>query len=303
MKNNFHIIIISFLLSIIIWTSISLSGEYYLNSIVPLKLTDLPQGFSLGVDIPEKVTVRLKGRGWSLINFVMSDDIYLRASLRSDSGKINLNLLSQINENSWAGSDIHVLNVIPSIVTVKVDKSIEKRVPVLPGFDLNFKTGYGLATPISIEPDTITLVGSFSLLKKIESVKTEMLNFSNLDQSMDFETQIENIKNVRRSSSKVFVSLDVQKIVDREFTEILVHPENVPADRTVVFLPSTINITLRGGIEWISSLTADDLRSSVEYNEVLQDTLGSVSPKLSLPQNVELIKVKPERIRYIIKKF
>jgi hypothetical protein len=33
------------------------------------------------------------------------------------------------------------------------------------------------------------------------------------------------------------------------------------------------------------------------------DTLGSVIPRLSYPENTQLIFTKPERLRYVIKKF
>lgn len=303
MKKNFHIIVISFVISIVIWGSISLSGLYYVDTTLPLKLTDFPEGFSIGSKIPDEVIVRVKGRGWSLLNFLLSDDIALKASLRSDSGKINLNLLANLTDNYWVSTDLQVINVIPSIISVAVDRGVEKIVPVVPDFQLDFKTGYGIASPIKIVPDSVKLYGSNNLLKTINAIKTELKNFSQIDAALEFECQLEKIKNVRASSSKIEVAIDVQKIVDREFTEIIVQPENVPADRNVVFLPSTINVTLRGGIEIVGALTVDSLISKIEYQEILDDTLGSVAPKIFLPQNVELIKIKPERIRYIIKKF
>lgn len=303
MKKNFHIIVISFIISIVIWTSISLSGEYYLNVTMPLKLADFPEGFSIGSEAPDEVTVRVKGRGWNLLNLFLDDDIYLKASLRSDSGKINLNLLNSISENSWITAELHVLNIIPSILNVSVDKVIQKNVPVVPDLKLDFQIGYGIAAPILIDPDSVSLFGSYNLLKNVEKVKTEQKIFSQIDSDIETENQLIKIKGIRASASQVRISIDVQKIVDREFSEIVVDPIGVPLDRSVVFLPSTVNITLRGGIEIMGALNADSLTASVDYSDVLQDTLGSVAPKILLPQNVELIKIIPERIRYIIKKF
>lgn len=303
MKKNFHIIVISFIISIIIWTSISLSGEYYLNVTLPLKLTDFPEGFSIGSKAPDEVSVRVKGRGWNLLNLMLNDDIYLKASLRSDSGKINLNLLNSISENSWITADLQVLNIVPSILSVSIDKAMQKDVPVVPDLQLDFQTGYGIATPILIEPDSVSVFGSYNLLKNIDKIRTEKKIFSQIDSDIEIENQILKIKGTSMNLAQVRISVDVQKIVDREFSEIVVDPVGVPLDRSVVFLPSTVNITLRGGIEIMGALNEDSLNASVDYSTVLQDTLGSVAPKILLPKNVELIKIIPERIRYIIKKF
>ena len=99
------------------------------------------------------------------------------------------------------------------------------------------------------------------------------------------------------------VHLDVQRIVDKSIDNIKVEVIDVPEDRDVVLLPNTISCSVKGGINVLGKLTAQDFNAFVYYRDVLLDTLGSVGPTIQHPENVELLSRKPDRIRYIIKKF
>ena len=105
------------------------------------------------------------------------------------------------------------------------------------------------------------------------------------------------------SNSNVSIILDVQKIVDKNFDNLPVDIVDVPSDRSVVLLPNKISIGLRGGVDVLAKLDNSKLMAHINYRDVVLDTLGSIAPKVELPDNTSLIYIKPERLRYIIKKF
>jgi hypothetical protein len=103
--------------------------------------------------------------------------------------------------------------------------------------------------------------------------------------------------------SNVMVTLDIQKIVDKNFDNLPVAVLDIPADREVVLLPNRITVGLRGGINILGKLNEEDIRVFVYYRDVVLDTLGNVNPQVEIPQNTNLLYTSPERLRYIIKKF
>jgi hypothetical protein len=105
------------------------------------------------------------------------------------------------------------------------------------------------------------------------------------------------------SENSVLVSLNVQRIVDKVIEDVPVNILDVPADREVVLLPNKINIGVHGGIDILGKLTGDEFRAYVNYRDVVLDTLGGIIPKLESPRNVDIQYIKPEQLRYIIKKF
>ena len=99
------------------------------------------------------------------------------------------------------------------------------------------------------------------------------------------------------------VTIDIQRVVDKQFDDINVNVLDVPRNRDVVLLPNKVSIGVRGGIDILGKLNKDQFEAFVFYRQVVLDTLGNVIPQVRLPENTNLLYLKPERLRYIIKKF
>ncbi len=303
MKKNLHIIIISFLFSIILWVSISLSNDYYATFNIPIKLTDFPQGFSTGTPLPRTISVKLKGKGWKLIATTLTSESDYVIPVGNETGKRTVNLYNYLVENQWLSSDVEVININPDTLTFYVEKTASKKVPIISDVNFNFKSGYGLASNIIVTPDSTIVRGPESFLRNLKSVSTEKVEFDELDGKTSEMVQLENIPGMEYSQPVVRVYLDVQKIVDKNFDNIFVKMYDVPRDRDVILLPNRIRIGVRGGIDILGKLDTTQFSAYVNYRDVVLDTLGSVIPHVVLPDNSTLIFIRPERLRYIIKKF
>jgi len=120
---------------------------------------------------------------------------------------------------------------------------------------------------------------------------------------MEKNVLLADIPNVTYEKSYVTVGLDIEKIVEKSFDGIPVKVNDVPNDRQVLLLPNQISIGLRGGVDVLAKLAGFQFNAHVTYRNVILDTLGSVRPKIIIPENTDLIYTKPERLKYIIKKF
>jgi YbbR domain-containing protein len=303
MKKNLHVIIISFIFSVILWVSISLSNDYYATIEVPVKLTDFPSGYSTGSNIPDQVSVKLKGKGWKLIAVNLGSESNFQVPVREETGKRTVNLYNYLVDNQWLSSDIEVINIAPDTISFYVEKIISKKLPITANLNLHFKSGYGIATPIIISPDSTEVYGPESYLEKMKEVPTADVEFDNLDDKVNKIVSLKNIQGMNYSQDNVIINLDVQKIVDKNFDNVFVKPNDVPSDRQVILLPNRITVGVRGGIDILGKLDTSEFKAEVSYRQVVLDTLGSVLPKVEVPQNTSLLYTKPERLRYIIKKY
>lgn len=302
MKNNLHIIILSVIFSIILWISISLSNDYYATVNVPVKLINLPAGYSTASNIPENISVKLKGKGWKLLGVNLNAKSDYNISV-GDSGKISVNLYNFLSENQWLTSDVDVIDISPDTLSFYIEKDFMKRVSILPDLNLNFKSGYGLASPLIISPDSTTVYGPRSVVKNLSIVLTQRKKYIDLDNpTVDF-VPLENLPGVIYKEKEVRVSLNVQKIVDKGFDNVVVRIIDLPVDRDVVLLPNKISVSIKAGIDILGKMTVDDIKAYINYRDVVLDTLGSIAPRIELPDNTSLEYIKPERLRYIIKKF
>lgn len=302
MKKNWHIIILSVIFSIILWLSISLSYDYYATVYVPVNLVNFPQGYSTATRIPQDVSVKLKGKGWKLLGVNLTTKSEYNVSVE-DSGRISVNLYNFLSENQWLTSDIDVIDISPDTLSFYVEKDFMKKVSIIPDLDLKYKSGYGLATPVKILPESTTVYGPRSIVKNLTFVYTKRNYFKNLDDRSIESVPLEDLPGVIYKDAEVSVSLNVQKIVDKTFDDVNIRIIDLPVDRDVVLLPNKISVSVKAGIEILGRMSKDSIKAFVNYRDVVLDTLGSIIPRVTLPDNTVLEYIKPDKLRYIIKKF
>ena len=303
MRKKINIFFASVIFAVILWGSISLSDYYYTNIDVKLTLTNFPEGYTTGSELPEKIKLRVRGQGWKLVSLNVGPESEFRISVAGDSGRQHLSLLNYLESNRWLISDVDIINLFPDSIKFNVERIITKKLPVVPELDLEFKPGYGLASDIKIKPDSVLVKGPFSYLKTMKEIKTSEMRISQLDSKTSTALNFPGRFGFEYSSNVVNVNLDVQRIVDRQFDGIFVDVTDVPAGKDVVLLPNKININVRGGIEILGKLNSDEFKAYVKYQTLFRDTTGSVAPELILPKNVTLQFSKPDRLRYVIRSF
>jgi YbbR domain-containing protein len=303
MKKNTFIIIVSFLFSIILWASLSLSNEYYSSINVNLKITDLPDGYTTASNLPAKVVIKMKGKGWKIAVERIGSVSDFIVSAKFDSGRIVSNLYNSLSENRWLTNEMEVININPDSISFNVEKIASKKMKILSQLDINYKSGYGLAEPVYIYPESTLVYGPWSIIKNMASVQTEAVSFKNVDSRINSKISLINRQGLSYDISSTSVYLDVQKIVEMDFNDLLVKINDIPKDRDLVILPNKMSIGVKGGIDILGKISSDQFKITVNYRNIVLDTLGSVQPDIELPKNVLLIYSKPERLRYIIKKY
>ncbi len=302
MKKNFHIVIIAFLFSSILWVSITLTEEYFSTYKIPVRIVNIPYGYTLASELNQEISIKIRSIGWRLTGLNLGSESHFNVSARNDSGRIVANLYANLIENPWLSSDITVIDITPDTISFIVERIASKKLPVIPDVDLSFKTGYGLASKVVIIPDSVIVYGPVSWIENLNFISTRKVTLNSLDNLTRLRLTFDN-EIFKTNIAAVDVTLDVQRIVDKEIENIRVEVLDIPSDRDVVLLPNTINCLIKGGINVLGRLTSADFSASVHYRDVLLDTIGTVAPQINLPENVELVSAKPERLRYIIRKF
>jgi hypothetical protein len=303
MRKKFHIFIASIIFSFILWGSISLSDFYYTDVNLKLALTDFPPGYTTGSNIPDQVSLRVKGQGWRLVSLNVGADSDFRISVNGDSGRKTLGLTSNLTNNRWILSELEIIEISPDTIVCDIERVIWKRVPVVPQLDLDFKPGYGLATEINYSPDSIYVSGPENLVKKLTVIETVPAELTSLDSETERTIQLPNMRGFNFSTDKIKLVLDVQRIVDRQINDIEVEVLDVPPDKEVLLFPNKIGISIRGGIKILGKLSNQHFESFVHYKDVVLDTLGSIKPQIEPPPNTTILFTKPDRLRYVIKSY
>lgn len=304
MPKNLIIIFLSVLFSIILWTFVSLSNDFSTEIILPVRFSNIPEGFvpnSISID---QVNVKVKGSGWNILTTLLSPqkDFFIDAS-KNTPKKNSLELKSFGQDNAWLTSKLQILEIKPDTISFSFEKVGYAKLKVVPNLQLEFKSGYGLASEIKVIPDSIFLSGPINQVNTLTEIPTELLHLRDLNEKTTKVVGLKKIPGLTMEENTVTINLDVQRIVEHNFEDVIVRITDIPIDRDVILLPNKITVQLRGGIDFLGRLDRDSIHASIPYRDIVLDTLGSIKPILTLPKYTTLVSVKPERLNYIIKKF
>jgi len=304
MKKNLYVIFLSIAFSVILWVSISLSNDYNTNLQLPVKIFNVPEGYVPASNSAEKINVKVRGKGWNLLTAMIAakNDYYVDAGNELKNKQV-LELRYFEDENTWLTSKFQILEITPSTISFSFEKIGYAKLKIAPNLQLDFKTGYGLATDVVVIPESTVVTGPIQQVSEMIEIPTELLKINDLNEKTEKIVELKNVSGLSCEVQTATIFLDVQRIVENSFDGINVRVLDIPADRDVVLLPNQINISLRGGIDVLGKMEKDKIKATVYYRDVVLDTIGSVAPKLDIPVHTELVYIKPERLKYVIKKF
>lgn len=296
-------IISAFIFSVIIWGSVSLSNSYLINISVPLKLLGMPHGYTSGARTVKEINIRLKGDGWKLASIMLSRNLEFIVPAGLDSGRRFIRLNDAISENTWLTQGIQVYDIAPDTLSFRIEKIRQKLVRIYSKLNLEFKPEFGRTSDIRIEPDTVLIFGTRSTLKNLDSIPTVNKSIFDLESSFSDRIELAQLEGISYKYNYCNVSFDVQRIADKKFEDIPVKIQNIPQNQDLILFPNSINITLRGGINTLGKMKADEIQAYLEFQSAATDSTGSVEPVIITPGYMSIVDIVPPRLKYIIKKY
>ncbi|MGE5681032.1 MAG: hypothetical protein ACM34K_09155, partial [Bacillota bacterium] len=184
MNKKILIIISSVLLSLVLWGSVTLSNSYFTSITVPVKLTGIPQGFGVSYKSLRQTNVKIKGAGWKLISIALGNTEDYQVSAVGNAESKFIRLSNSLSDNPWLSTGLQVFDISPDTMTYRLERLKEKTVIIKPSVELNFKAGYGIVSPITTAPESVTVYGPGSLVQTHKSVSTVNRVYDNLDEAV-----------------------------------------------------------------------------------------------------------------------
>jgi len=302
MNKNLRIFLLSLIFASALWLYISLNLSYSLDVSIPIEiLTTKSQ--ALTEEIPNTIDVKVKGKGWDLLNILISKD--LKYSLDISKLKKDSKIITEqfVNERLNLQQSVSILEINPDTISINFDKVFEKLVPLKNNMVLNLKEGYSIVGNPVLIPDSVKIQGASYLLNKIKFIPTEAKVINNVN------SDIQGVVNIKDTLSNL-IKVDLKQVnfrykiqlsAEKNLEDLLINVLNVPLDKEVLLIPPKLNVSLRGGVEQLSQIAPSDVIVNVEFGKLENDTLGFVIPELIIPDETSLLKIEPQKLQYIIK--
>jgi hypothetical protein len=303
-QRSLYIAIFSTLFGVLAWLSVTMREDYVATVASPFVLQEIPAGLAVQTPLPRTIQLRFRGEGWRMagVMFAHAPSIVFAAnSLPAGHRPLTFN---DFADHISLAPGVRLLEVKPDSLRIELGPAARKRVPVVLDCLAGFREGYGQVGPTSVAPDSVTLTGAESVLRGIDSWKTERRVFENIRGPLDAEVPLVSAApyEIAFSVPSVRIAISVEPFAEKVITGLTVQVSAVPASREVILIPPRIEIVVRAGIRQLSALSAGDFRAATDYANIAADSTGAIAPDVSCPAGVQLVTKRPEHLQYIVRK-
>lgn len=264
---------LSLLLAFSIWLIHNLSLNYTEFLRVPVIAKSKLVGHSELSSNKVDIIARCRTSGFDIIKnslFQKQNPIYLELNpsvLKSKSSEeyyITSNDLSEYTHLIY-GNVISLDYFVNDTIFFQFPLETYKKLPVHPKMLISLKEQYVQKGEIQIEPDSVIVYAEPKILDKISFINTELIEQSDVDESISGIVGLTKNSRLRYSSNQFRYSLDIYRAVEIPLS-VKVHTKNVPSDKKLFVFPSTANVILKCRFP-ITSNDFSNLRFYIDYND------------------------------------
>jgi YbbR domain-containing protein len=263
---------------------------------------EVPEGLEIGQPLLSAEEVQVRGPA-SIVGAV--DRVVAR--IRIDESGIDFNAPVDVVAVDVQGQEVGTgfIDIEPETVSVQVDVAdveTETTVAVRPSFEAGTPApGFALEA-ISIDPSSVTIVGTAEQLSGIVSIPTEPLSIDGASEDQVFEAELQLPNDVELADGEEAVVTVTATIVPSVSSRtFVVGPVCVGAgDNACVPSLDQLTMTLSGPGGTLSALGSGDLSLSLDATGLAPGTYSLAPVVGGLPAGVQLLNITPAAVSVTI---
>lgn len=297
----------------IFWFLSALNRDYTTDIQYPVRYTNLPRGQVLMNQLPENLTLKVTGHGYTLLRHRLSRKLlpiifdvnsFILSSLE-DTVNQKFYVLSRVAQNKIANqmsSEINILEILPdSIIFVFSDVAI-KKLPVKPVLNIEFESQFMVKGTITAVPDSVDVEGPRSLLDTLQYAYTQAIRILNVKETQSKKVGFAEFDQVFYSEKGVTVNIPVEQFTETSL-KIPIVPVNVPEELSLKLFPAEITVSFMVALSDFDKIKPHHFIATADYILLENSSPQKLRIQVSrLPENIVFIRHYPESVDYIIEK-
>lgn len=316
-RKKLSIFLVCLFFSSIFWLFIKLSQQNISAFHSRIEIINVPANISFTAQTDSLFQVSVQSTGIKLMQVMLKGR---RDSLYTDFSMLQKNLRSQsqvyyLTANQAANQLAQQLSVPRSLLQLSPDtifftayEAFSKKVPLRLQTELSFAPRFKIYQQIQISPDSIEVRGPLWLQDSIREVSLGILAASNVDSDITRNLKPENPwspHGVRfnKRSIKVFVSVEEYTETQMELSVQHNCPELnslFPGGKMMLF-PDKVTAFFLVALKDVKDLNPAQFVATVVCPDSLATDLYRLEVRISeMPPSVELLKIRPQQLEFIM---
>jgi YbbR domain-containing protein len=192
-----------------------------------------------------------------------------------------------------------LLAIKPDTLELIYTRGEGKKVPVCLRGEVEAERQYYISERI-FSPDSVMVYAPQEILDTITAAYTEALYVEEISDTTRHRAGIMPVKGARFTPSYSDITFMVDMYSEKT-VEVPVQGVNFPEDKLLRTFPSKVQVTFQIGLRQFKTVNAEDFTVVVDYQTLEKEKSEKCKPVLlKSPANVNLIRVAPAEIDYII---
>ncbi len=178
--------------------------------------------------------------------------------------------------------------IYPDSIHISLDEYMVKNVPVKSNIVINPSPGYiKIGKPI-LDSSLVTIAGAKNAVQSIEYIYTTNDTFNNIDMPINAQVSLETINNtlIEYSFLKLSYFQDIQPISERIISGVPVTIKNNLKGLVVRKNPSTVSLTIVGGLDYISDIQPTDISVTIDFTYQWSPKMQFYEPRVVVPDEI-----------------
>jgi YbbR domain-containing protein len=255
--------VLAIALASLLWFTVA--GEHVVERSlrVPLEFRNIPDDLEIVGNAPDNVDVRVRGSS-ALLSRVQPGEIV--AVLDLSTARTGSRLFHIRTDEVRAPFGIDVAQVVPPTISIEVEKSAQRKVPIVPATQGEPAPGF-VAGRVSAEPATVDIVGPETRVRQIAEATTEPVAIAGARTRVRDVVTVgvadSTVRLLQPQSATVIVEVAPAPI-ERSVPNVPVRWRNLGTGLRAQIAPSLVRVSVRGGRDALASVRNDSVQSFVD---------------------------------------
>jgi len=294
LTKNIALKIISLLIAFFIWVMVVSEKKSEIGFSTSIQYQNIPKNMEIVGNPVQNLEVNVRGHRRDISRLSLRQ---IKAIVNLGRDKEGKNIHFMANENIEVGRDVEIVQVNPYKIDVFLEKSITKKVRIMPVILGKPQDGFRMEQT-TILPEFTTIVGPRSEVKKVSYVRTTPFDFTGMDKTfskrLPLALENANVRLVDKTAPKI--TLTISEIFDHK-----IFKANTVLNETgfdIRINPTKIDVVLRGPQRSLNAIKEKDIKVFLSGKQISRDTTGTISiiPEYKLPEKVKLEEMIPPNI-------
>ena len=286
-------------LAIFLWMFVVSNNDYVTIMNIPIEVRNLNERKrAYKKEIPQSVQVRLKGSGRAIFKTLLLKDFSSDFKLVIDLDRISEEYNFYLNEyydkypqkvSIPSAFKLQYIEVVyPDSIHISLDEYMVRYVPVQSQVIVNPSPGFIMVGMPILDSSMVKIAGAKEAVQSINFVQTKKDTISDADLPINIRIALEKIEDVLIEYSFLNINYrqDIQAISERIISEVPVQITNNIPGLLVRRNPSTVSLTIVGGVDYIAEVQPLDINVSISFTSEWSPKKQFYEPKVIVPAGI-----------------